>query len=50
MLCDGLSAMSLNLKNRLGMSPVPRCRAMDNVPYDLMARYYGPPRVAAIFQ
>ena len=32
---------SLSLQNRLVMSPLTRCRAIGNVPNDLMAQYYG---------
>lgn len=31
----------ITLKNRIVMSPMTRCRAIDNVPNDLMAKYYG---------
>ncbi len=31
----------LNLKNHLVMSPMTRSRAIDNIPNDLMAEYYG---------
>jgi N-ethylmaleimide reductase len=32
---------SLELKNRVVMSPMTRCRAIDNIPNELMATYYG---------
>jgi len=32
---------SIDLKNRIVMSPMTRSRAIDNVPNDLMAEYYG---------
>jgi N-ethylmaleimide reductase len=32
---------SIELKNRVVMSPMTRCRAIGNVPNDLMAEYYG---------
>lgn len=31
----------LTLQNRLVMSPLTRCRAIDNIPNALMAKYYG---------
>src|SRR3954468_1520350 len=31
----------LKLQNRIVMSPLTRCRAIDNVPNALMAEYYG---------
>lgn len=31
---------SLELKNRMVMAPLTRCRAIDNIPNDLMATYY----------
>ncbi|MEI6412489.1 MAG: alkene reductase [Bacteroidota bacterium] len=31
---------SLALKNRIVMAPMTRCRAIDNIPNDLMANYY----------
>jgi N-ethylmaleimide reductase len=31
----------LKLQNRIAMSPLTRCRAIDNVPNELMAEYYG---------
>jgi N-ethylmaleimide reductase len=40
MLFDAFSAKSLNLKNRMVMSPMTRSRAEGNVPNDLMAEYY----------
>jgi len=32
---------SLTLQNRIAMSPLTRCRAIDNVPNELMAEYYS---------
>ncbi len=32
---------AIELKNRVVMSPMTRCRAIGNVPNDLMAQYYG---------
>ena len=32
---------SLSLKNHLVMAPMTRSRAIDNLPNDLMAEYYG---------
>src|SRR5450432_2782314 len=31
----------IEIKNRVVMSPMTRCRAIGNVPNDLMAEYYG---------
>jgi N-ethylmaleimide reductase len=31
----------LTLQNRIAMAPLTRCRAIDNVPNELMAQYYG---------
>jgi len=31
----------IEVKNRIAMSPMTRCRAIGNVPNDLMAEYYG---------
>ena len=31
---------SIELKNRIVMAPMTRCRAIDNIPNDLMAEYY----------
>src|SRR3954469_25461709 len=31
---------SIELKNRIVMSPMTRCRAIGNIPNDLMAQYY----------
>ncbi|MSO88573.1 MAG: alkene reductase [Rhodospirillaceae bacterium] len=42
MLFEPLSARSLHFKNRMVMSPMTRCRAVDaNTPNALMAEYYG---------
>lgn len=32
---------SVELKNRIVMAPMTRCRAIGNIPNDLMAKYYG---------
>ncbi|HPS63808.1 MAG TPA: alkene reductase, partial [Bacteroidales bacterium] len=32
---------NLELKNRVVMSPMTRCRALHNIPNDLIATYYG---------
>jgi N-ethylmaleimide reductase len=32
---------TLTLKNRIVMAPMTRCRAIDNIPNDLMAEYYS---------
>jgi len=31
---------SIALKNRIVMAPMTRCRAIDNIPNELMAEYY----------
>jgi len=31
----------IELKNRVVMAPMTRCRALDNIPNDLIAKYYG---------
>lgn len=31
---------AIELKNRIVMAPLTRCRAIDNIPNDLMAKYY----------
>lgn len=40
-LFEPLQVGSMALKNRIVMSPMTRCRAIGNVPNDLMAEYYG---------
>jgi N-ethylmaleimide reductase len=40
-LFEPLQVGSIALKNRIVMSPMTRCRALGNVPNDLMATYYG---------
>lgn len=32
---------TIELKNRIIMAPMTRCRAIENIPNDLMAKYYG---------
>src|ERR1700676_1119901 len=32
---------TIEVKNRIAMSPMTRCRAIGNIPNDLMATYYG---------
>src|SRR6202008_4847153 len=32
---------AITTKNRIAMSPMTRCRAIGNVPNELMAQYYG---------
>ena len=32
---------SMEVKNRIVMAPMTRCRAIGNVPNELMAKYYG---------
>ncbi len=39
-LVTPLISGSLELKNRIAMSPMTRCRAIGNIPNDLMAEYY----------
>lgn len=39
-LFDPSKVGSLNLRNRIVMAPMTRCRAIDNIPNDLMATYY----------
>jgi len=39
-LFAAFKAGSLDLKNRIVMAPLTRCRAIDNIPNDLMATYY----------
>jgi N-ethylmaleimide reductase len=39
-LLNPVKAGSINLKNRMVMAPMTRCRAIGNVPNDLMAEYY----------
>src|SRR5450755_1524271 len=39
-LFSSVKVGSLELKNRIVMAPLTRCRAIDNIPNDLMARYY----------
>ena len=41
-LLKPFSKNGLSLKNRLVMAPMTRSRAIDNIPNDLMAEYYGP--------
>jgi N-ethylmaleimide reductase len=41
LLFSKFSLGSLALQNRLVMSPLTRCRAIGNIPNDLMAQYYG---------
>jgi N-ethylmaleimide reductase len=40
-LLKPFSKNGLSLKNRLVMAPMTRSRAIDNIPNDLMAEYYG---------
>src|ERR1700759_4867198 len=32
---------AIEIKNHIVMSPMTRCRAIGNIPNDLMAKYYG---------
>src|SRR5580704_3965408 len=40
-ILTGYSKPGMSLKNRLVMAPMTRCRAVDNLPNDLMAEYYA---------
>src|SRR5476651_799427 len=40
-LFEPLQVGTIALKNRIVMSPMTRCRAIGNIPNDLMAEYYG---------
>lgn len=40
-LFNPLQVGSITLKNRIVMSPMTRCRAIGNIPNDLMAEYYA---------
>jgi N-ethylmaleimide reductase len=40
-LFEPLQVGAISLKNRVVMSPMTRCRAIGNVPNDLIAEYYG---------
>lgn len=40
-LFEKTKTSSLSLKNRMVMAPMTRARAIDNIPNDLMATYYG---------
>src|ERR1700759_1244356 len=40
-LFEPVKVGAIELKNRVAMSPMTRCRAIGNVPNDLMAEYYG---------
>lgn len=39
-LFTSIKVGAIALKNRIVMAPLTRCRAIDNIPNDLMARYY----------
>src|SRR5271154_2609596 len=41
LLFSGIRLGRMELRNRVVMSPMTRCRAIGNVPNDLMAEYYG---------
>lgn len=41
MLLENYTLRNLQLKNRMVMAPLTRCRAIDNIPNDLMAEYYA---------
>ena len=40
-LLNPIKLGAIELKNRMAMSPMTRCRAIGNIPNDLMAVYYG---------
>lgn len=40
-LFSGFQLGNIKLKNKLVMAPLTRCRAIDNIPNDLMAEYYA---------
>jgi N-ethylmaleimide reductase len=40
-LFESISLGEITLKNRIVMAPMTRSRALDNIPNDLMAKYYG---------
>src|SRR6187402_3244563 len=40
-LFEPLQVGAIALKNRIVMSPMTRCRAIGNIPNDLMAQYYA---------
>jgi N-ethylmaleimide reductase len=40
-LFSSIKVGSAELKNHIAMSPMTRCRAIGNIPNDLMATYYG---------
>jgi N-ethylmaleimide reductase len=39
-LFTSIKVGTIELKNRIVMAPLTRCRAIDNIPNDLMAKYY----------
>ena len=41
LLFEPLKLGSITLKNRVVMAPMTRSRAIDNIPNELMAKYYG---------
>ena len=40
-LFNEYSTRKINFKNKIVMAPMTRCRAINNIPNDLMAKYYG---------
>ncbi|MFD1061810.1 alkene reductase [Winogradskyella litorisediminis] len=38
---DSYQLGNIQLNNKIVMAPMTRCRAIDNIPNDLMAKYYG---------
>lgn len=41
MILDTYNLCGVTLKNKIVMAPLTRCRAIDNIPNDIMAKYYG---------
>ena len=39
-LFTSIKVGAIELKNRIVMAPMTRCRAIDNIPNELMAKYY----------
>ena len=40
-LYNDYNLKNTTLKNRIVMAPMTRCRAIDNIPNDLMTEYYN---------
>ena len=39
-VCNPVKMGKMDLRNRIVMAPMTRCRAIGNIPNDLMATYY----------